>query len=211
LLTIPYPVSPSDARTLRSRGSEHSLWTIRIGKAVSKNRTPNELRSVRAGNSELEVSAKGQFRTIRKADRSVRALRWALATASGSKVISVVFALLVTSNLNATDSSAGESQAAICSINVQKFVEEIDGLLIANHKSVSVFDYPIRKYLPVKGCNADEVISISKHSKFFVEAYDWSPAYTIVFRNSKFDITFGLRKDTGNIQYPAAQTRLPRR
>jgi hypothetical protein len=127
-----------------------------------------------------------------------------------SKIIALVFALLIASTLSATNLSADESQSVICSIKVQKFVEEIDALLIANHNSVYVFDYPIREYLPVKGCNVDEVISISKRSKFFVEAYDWLPAYTIVFRNSKFDITFGLRKDTGNIEYPAAQTRLPK-
>jgi hypothetical protein len=130
--------------------------------------------------------------------------------AKASKMIGLVYTLLLMSSLSVTNLSADESQAAICSINVQKFVEEIDALLIANHNSVFVFDYPIRKYLPVKGCNVDEVISISKHSKFFVEAYDWFPAYTIVFRNSKFDITFGIRKDTGNIEYPAAQTRLPK-
>jgi hypothetical protein len=112
--------------------------------------------------------------------------------------------------MSPTNLSADESQAAICSIKVQKFVEEIDALLDANHNNVFVFDDPIRKYLPVKGCNVDEVISISKHSRFFVEAYDWVPAYTIVFRNSKFEITFGLRKGTGNIEYPAAQTRLPK-
>jgi hypothetical protein len=126
------------------------------------------------------------------------------------RIIGLLYALLFMSNLSVTNLNADESQAAICSIKVQKFIQEIDALLNANHNSVFVFDDPIRKYLPVNGCNVDEVISISKHSKFFVEAYDWLPAYTIFFRNSKFDITFGLRKDTGNIEYPAAQTRLPK-
>lgn len=131
--------------------------------------------------------------------------------AKTSKTASLVYALLLISSLTVTYSKADESQAAICSIKVQQFVQEIDALLNANHSSVFVFDDPIRKHLPVKGCNVDEIISISKQSKFFVEAYDWFPAYTIFFRNSKFDITFGLRKDTGDIEYPAAQTRLPKR
>jgi hypothetical protein len=175
LLTIPSPVSPSDARTQHSRGLEHSLWTIP------------------------------------KADRSVGGVRWALATASGSKVISVVCTLLVAGNLSATNSNADESQAALCAEKVRGFVESIDGLLIENPNDVYVFREPIRKYMPAKGCSVEEVIAISKTSKFFVEAYDWSPAYTIIFRNPQFDITFGLRKDTGNIEYPSAQTRWPAR
>jgi hypothetical protein len=208
LLTIPSPVSPSDARTPHSRALEHSLWTIPTGKAVSQSQTPNALRSAGAANSGLGVSA---FQTIRKADRSVGRVRWALATASGSKVIRVVCTLLVASNLSATNSSADDSQAALCAQKVRGFVESIDGLLIENPNDVYVFREPIRKYMPAKGCSVEEVIAISKTSKFFVEAYDWSPAYTIIFRNPRFDITFGLRKDTGNIEYPSAQTRWPAR
>jgi hypothetical protein len=131
--------------------------------------------------------------------------------AKTSKLTGLFWVLLLVSTLSAPDLSADGSQAAICSIKVQKFVEEIDALLSANHNSVYVFDHPIREYLPVKGCNVDEVISISRRSRFFVEAFDWFPAYTIVFGNSNFEVTFGLRKDTGNIEYPAAQTRLPKR
>ena len=166
MLTIPSRVSPSDARTRPSRGLEHSLWTIPIGKAVSQSRTPNALRSVGAGNSGSGVSAKGPFQTIRKADRSVGGVRWALATASGAKVISVVCTLIVASNLSATNSKADESQAALCAEKVRGFVESIDGLLIENPNDVYVFREPIRKYMPAKGCSVEEVIAISKTSKF---------------------------------------------
>jgi hypothetical protein len=123
----------------------------------------------------------------------------------------VVCALLISSLLSATNLNAEESQAAICAEKIRGFVESIDELLTGNANDVYVFREPIRKYMPAKGCSVEEVISISRTSKFFVQAYDWSPAYTIIFRNSRFDITFGLRKDTGNIEYPAAQTRLPTR
>jgi hypothetical protein len=105
--------------------------------------------------------------------------------------------------------NADESQAALCAEKVRGFVDSIDKLLSENPDDMNIFNSPIKKYLPVKGCNVDEVISIAKNSKFFLEAYDWFPAYTILFRSSRFDITFGLRKDTGNIEYPAARTRFP--
>jgi hypothetical protein len=157
----------------------------------------------------LGISAKVQLQTIRNADRSASGVPWSLATASGSKVIGVICALVVCGNLSAANSNADESQAALCAGKVRSFVESIDGLLINNPNDVHVFREPIRKYMPAKGCSVEEVIAISKTSKFFVEAYDWSPAYTIIFRNPRFDITFGVRKDTGNIEYPSAQTRWP--
>jgi hypothetical protein len=107
--------------------------------------------------------------------------------------------------------SADESRTVSCAQKVKGFVESIDELLNGNANDVHVFREPIRKYMPATACSVEEVISISKTSKFFVQAYDWSPAYTIIFRNSRFDVTFVLRKDTGNIEYPVAQTRLPAR
>jgi hypothetical protein len=131
--------------------------------------------------------------------------------ARASKAIIAVCALFIATSLSTTNLYADKSQAALCAEKVRGFVESIDELLTGNANDVYVFRDPIRKYMPAKGCNVEEVISISRTSKFFVEAYDWSPAYTIIFRNARFDITFGLRKDTGNIEYPAAQTRLPSR
>ena len=107
--------------------------------------------------------------------------------------------------------SADPAQAEICSERVRKFVEEIDHLLASTLNDVLAFKYPIKKYLPIGHCNIADVISISKESKFFSKAYDWGPAYTIIFRNYGFEITFALRKDSGNIEYPAAKVRLPKR
>jgi hypothetical protein len=134
-----------------------------------------------------------------------------LPIARASKGISLISALLLASSLSVANLSADESQAALCAEKVRRFVESIDELLTKNPNDVYVFREPIRKYMPEKGCSVEEVILISKTSKFFVEAYDWSPAYTIIFRSPRFDITFGLRKDTGNIEYPSAQTRWPAR
>jgi hypothetical protein len=157
----------------------------------------------------LGIFAKGQLSTICNTRRSVGVVLRAVAITS--KLISLVSALLVASSLSAINSYADEAQATLCAEKVRRFVESIDELLTGNANDVYVFREPIRKYMPATGCNVEEVISISKTSKFFVQAYDWSPAYTIIFKNSRFDITFGLRKDTGNIEYPAAQTRLPTR
>jgi hypothetical protein len=74
----------------------------------------------------------------------------------------------------------------------------------------------IRKYLPATGCTVEEVISISKTSKFFTPPFDFPPpferfeVYTIMFRNSGVKVGFGLKKDTGNTQFPyVGSTRPP--
>jgi hypothetical protein len=159
----------------------------------------------------LGISTNQQIRILCSGDRQSSVALWVRTIARASKAISVVCALLIASNLSATNLNADESQAALCAKKVRGFVDSIDELLTGDANDVYVFREPIRKYMPATGCNVEEVISISKTSKFFVQAYDWSPAYTIIFRSSRFDITFGLRKDTGNIEYPAAQTRLPTR
>ena len=159
----------------------------------------------------MGISTNRPFRTSCSDVRQNSVAPWPLAIARASKVISVVSALLIASYLGVTILNADESQAALCSKKVKGFVESIDELLSGNANDVHVFGEPIRKYLPAKGCNVDEVISIARTSKFFSEAYDWSPAYTIIFRSLRFDITFGLRKETGNIEYPAAQVRFSTR
>ena len=57
------------------------------------------------------------------------------------------------------------------------------------------------------GCNVDEVISISKNSKFFSELGEEYTTYVIVFRSKGVVVSFGLKKNTGNIETPVAYTR----
>jgi hypothetical protein len=131
--------------------------------------------------------------------------------ASTSK-IALVYALLVASNLSATDLSADESLTTRCSANIRKFVEAIDLLLTERPRSIEAYYDPIRTYLVgTRGCNVDEVISISKSSKFFSEQreqYTYA-THVIVFKSKSVVVSFGLKKDTGNIETPAAYSRYP--
>jgi hypothetical protein len=118
-----------------------------------------------------------------------------------------ISALLAASLFGVADSIADESQAALCSARVRQFVKEIDILLAENPDSSSFFHDPIRKYLPAKGCDVAEIILIAKQSKFFWGTYELGASYTIGFRSSLFEVTFGLQKETGDIEYPAAMAR----
>jgi hypothetical protein len=124
-----------------------------------------------------------------------------------SKIMGLLYVLLFGSTLIAT--SADESQAAICSDKVRKFVKVMDALLSENPNNVLAFDYPIKKYLSVKSCNVDEVISISKSSRFFSELFEQDTEYSVVFGNKDFIASFALKKKTGNIEVPNARIRLP--
>jgi len=123
--------------------------------------------------------------------------------------ISVFCALLLISTQNATNLSADESRAALCADKVRKFVEVMDTLLSEKPSNIHAFDYPIQKYLSVNSCNVDEVISISKGSKFFSELFEQDTEYSVVFGSKEFIASFALKKKTGNIEVPNARIRFP--
>jgi hypothetical protein len=98
------------------------------------------------------------------------------------------------------------AQARGCAENLQRFVESIDELLAKNVLENEPFWAVIREYLPAKGCTVEEVISISRTSKFYAPPFEQYAVYTISFRNSDTVVSFGLQKDTGNIEYPGIGT-----
>jgi hypothetical protein len=123
------------------------------------------------------------------------------------KIITIV-ALLVASGLSA--SRADQASAALCSGKIRKFVQAVDLLFTENPRSIEAYYEPIRNYLfGTRGCNADEVISISKTSKYFAELGEIYTEYVIALENKRADVSFGLRKDTGDIVVPAAKFRFP--
>jgi hypothetical protein len=158
---------------------------------------------------EVGSSANKQLGTVRNSDRPVGAVLWALVVASAPKVMSLVGALLVASSLVVTNLNADESQVALCSDKVRKFVEIMDSLLSENPNDVLVFDYPIKKYLSVTGCNVDEVLSISKSSRFFWKLSEQYTEYWVRFESKRYLVSFALKKTTGNVEVPNARIRLP--
>jgi hypothetical protein len=123
------------------------------------------------------------------------------------KIITIV-ALLVASGLSA--GSADQASAALCSAKIRKFVQAVDLLFIESPRSIEAYYEPIRNYLiGTRGCNVDEVIAISKTSKYFSELGEIYTEYVIVLENKRADVSFGLKKDTGDIVVPAATFRFP--
>ncbi len=113
------------------------------------------------------------------------------------------YCLLTAIALHAGKAPAEQSGDAPCAERLRMFVLEIDKLFARREQVHEAYYEVIRNYLPEKGCNADEVISISKTSKFampMLERYAW---YDFEFRNSDIHVVFVLRKDTGRIETPA--------
>jgi hypothetical protein len=129
--------------------------------------------------------------------------------------ITIFLALLGLMGSLADRSNAEQPRTSSCTEKLQGFVVLIDELLTKNVLQDEPFWEVIREYLPAKGCTVEEVIAISRTSKFYAPLFEQGGFYTISFRNSDTEITFGLRKDTGNkdtgnIEYPSiGSTHLP--
>jgi hypothetical protein len=101
-----------------------------------------------------------------------------------------------------------DSSAAQCSAKVRKFVAANDLLLTEDRGDILAYYDPIRTYLNgTRGCNVDEVLSIVKNSKFLSELNEHYTNFVIVFQGKTVIVSFGLKKDTGNIETPAAYGR----
>jgi hypothetical protein len=125
-------------------------------------------------------------------------------------VFSIFSALLALMSMTAAPSNAERPRTTLCAEKLQKFVGAIDELLAKNVLQDEPFWAVIREYLPAKGCTVEEVISISKASKFFEPPFEQYAVFTISFKNANKEVFFGLQKDTGNIEYPAiGSTHLP--
>jgi hypothetical protein len=119
-------------------------------------------------------------------------------------------ALLSLLSVVADRSNAEQPRTKLCAGKIHKFVESIDELLAKKVLEHEPFWAVIRDYLPAKGCTVEEVISISRTSRFFEPPFEHYADYTMSFRNSDTQVTFGLQKGTGNIEYPnIGSTHLP--
>ncbi len=94
-----------------------------------------------------------------------------------------------------------------CTAEMRKFVSALDDALAANPNSIHAYNDVMRRYLPSRRCVVDGVVSESRKSKFFYQAYDADWAYGIFFGNSRFIVSFGIKK-TGEIILPATRVRL---
>jgi hypothetical protein len=96
---------------------------------------------------------------------------------------------------------------ADCRDRITAFVTEVANILATDENSVQAFQAPIRKYFPIQACDKEEVLAISMTSKFFDEVYDTYSGYTISLKSKRFIVSFFLKKNNGDIEYPSARTR----
>ena len=99
------------------------------------------------------------------------------------------------------------SQNSPCTVGLQEFAGELDRLLDKNPDSVADVSRLLKRYPPASGCNVEVAIAVAKRSKYFTIAYNYGPAYTVSFNSRGFQVSFGLRKDTGNIELPVARVK----
>jgi hypothetical protein len=122
----------------------------------------------------------------------------------------VFMALIGLTSIVADRSNAEQPRASSCAEKLQRFVVSIDELLSKKVLQHEPYWAVIREYLPPKGCTVEEVISISRTSKFFASPFEEYAAYTIIFKDSDTVVSFGLQKGTGNTEYPnIGSTHLP--
>jgi hypothetical protein len=100
----------------------------------------------------------------------------------------------------------GQPRVTPCAEKLERFVESIDDLLAKDVLADEHYWAAIRKYLPATGCRIDEVISISKTSRFSASPFQGHTSYQISFRNADIIILLGLEKDTGSISYRAVSS-----
>jgi hypothetical protein len=119
-------------------------------------------------------------------------------------VLKRIFLSLVLVTLIAPRSRAEDARAALCAEHVRQFVELLDRELPQDTGHSSDFYQGMMAGLPAKGCNVQEVIAISATSRYFVEPYQQYAEYTIEFKSPSVVFSFGLRKDSGDIELPNA-------
>jgi hypothetical protein len=100
-----------------------------------------------------------------------------------------------------------------CSVRLGNFVSELDALLDVNPNSLEPLLSLLQRTFPLKNCDIESAITISRKSKYFASASEQPTSYVIAFTSatptsppfSGFDVSFGVSKASGDSQYPFAQ------
>jgi hypothetical protein len=100
-----------------------------------------------------------------------------------------------------------------CKTRLGNFISELDALLDVNPRSLEPLLSLLQRHFPLKNCDIETAITISRKSKYFASASEQPTSYVIAFTSatpasppfSGFDVSFGLSKASGDSQYPFAQ------
>jgi hypothetical protein len=108
---------------------------------------------------------------------------------------------------------AAEPRAFDCALRLKGFVEELDQVLSNRPRTIHVVRDVSKKYFPLKHCDIQEAITISRRSRYFKRADDMPKYYAIIFDSKPafpfsyssdlgFYVQFSLWKDSGNSSGP---------
>lgn len=104
---------------------------------------------------------------------------------------------------NATLKSPREPPATLCAVKLERLVESIDELFVEKVKRTRARLWAaVRRYLPAKDCNAGEVISIARRSRFFKSPINDTDSI-ISFESSDIRVEFHLERDAGRVDKPS--------
>lgn len=104
---------------------------------------------------------------------------------------------------SATLKSPRKPPATMCAERLERLVESIDGVFVEKVKRTRARLWAaVRRYLPATGCNADEVISIARRSRFFKSPINDTDSI-ISFESSDIRVEFHLERDAGKVDKPA--------
>jgi hypothetical protein len=103
---------------------------------------------------------------------------------------------------NATLKALRKPPVNLCAENLERLVASIDELFVEKVKRRVRAWAAIRRYLPATGCNADEVVSIVRKSKFFKAPTDGMDS-TIRFEDSDIRVQLRIEKTAGRVGDPS--------
>jgi len=103
-----------------------------------------------------------------------------------------------------------------CNARLENFVSELDALLDVNPNSLEPLLSLLQRSFPLKNCDIETAITISRKSKYFRGAQEGRTNYAFVFTNafsgpfSGFDVLFSLVKPSGDSEHQFARIRMGR-
>ena len=133
-----------------------------------------------------------------------------LLTAAGTALSCTVGQLPPTGYVALNDGSKDRND---CRVRLERFIVELDELLEARPSSLEPLLSLLKEHFPLKSCDIEDAIRISKSSKYFASVYEQPTLYVIAFTSatgssrpfSAFDISFGLLKQSGDSELPFAR------
>lgn len=104
---------------------------------------------------------------------------------------------------NATLKSPRKSPATLCAERLERLVNSIDEVFVERVKRTRASLWAaVRRYLPATRCNADEVISIARRSRFLKSPINDMDSI-IGFESSDIRVEFHLQRDAGRVDKPS--------